>query len=166
MEENVVAGQGETVPEIRPGEDRDSGGEAGPRIRMDEAPGPRLEGYTGGQVVLGQEEASKRAIPVVQPQYKLVKVRDYSRGSLRTAILRAGNLEELEQIRALVVELMTDPERTDRPSMGTLRKLEKAGKAKYEELQGQIVQAPGRQGILLPDMSGGSPRTGGGIILP
>lgn len=127
----------------------------------------------------GQQEARKQAIsiPVVEPQYKLVKVRDYSYGSLRLAIARCGSPEELEQVRAHIVELMTDPSREERPSMGTLRKLEKAGKRKYEELQGRaIVLPPERGGLILPGGGGGAVGaggagggvvgSGGGIILP
>jgi hypothetical protein len=77
--------------------------------------------------------------------YKLKKVRDYSGGSLISKIQQAETLQELEEYRNLVLELA----RRRELSRGTIRKMEKAGKLRFEELSSRLIQLPERR-LLVP----------------
>lgn len=76
---------------------------------------------------------------------KWVKVKDYSNGSLRSKIAQATTLEELESYRDLVLELAGRGEL----SGSNLRKLEKAGAARYKHLSTQLVR-PVAPTLLIP----------------
>jgi len=80
---------------------------------------------------------------------KLKRVRDYSRGSLRDAISRAQSLAELEEVRKVVVSIAAE----GRISQQGLRKLDRAGAAKFAELKNRLIVAPTSH-ILVPKHTG------------
>lgn len=75
---------------------------------------------------------------------KVKWAKDYSGGNLRELIAKTETLEELEEVRVFVLE------RAGKISRKTLHKLEQAGKARHEQLSNQLVVAPPRPRILIP----------------
>lgn len=76
---------------------------------------------------------------------RMKRVRDYSNGSLISHIQKADSLEELEGLRRIAVTLA----RAHAISVGTLRKLDRAGKAKAAELSSRLIVLPERR-IIVP----------------
>lgn len=107
-------------------------------------------------VTEGTDEKGRYTGPV-----KLVSKRDYSDGSISEHIRRATTVEELEEIRKAVLQLM----REGRLSRRALRKIDAAGKAKGQQLSLQLIkQVPAR--VLVPRGGRQEKRSPGGIILP
>lgn len=88
-----------------------------------------------------------------RPGFKTKRVRDYGRGSIRDWISQAETLEDLEELRQLVLALAN----AGRISADSLKKIDAAGKLKADELSERLIEVPTTPGLK---------RTPSGLVMP
>ena len=144
MEETNLEGQGAAVPSARPG----LGAVA-------------AEGYEGTQIP-GEGEVKPDGIPVavIPPRWK--RVRDYSNGSILDHIYRCESLEQLEALRQQVVQIAAE----GGISRKVMRRIDRAGAAKYQEIESRMIVRPDVGGLLVPKQKAQPEFEPGTILLP